>query len=340
MFQGINNNRLRSQFVRQHKTHSADWRSQPSPGPIPPTEWDHNMTVDGERAEYLLWKYRNTSCTLHNMTILPSGAEIFLLHQNNIRNEDEKHMETLAHEMACGRFEYTGDPIRFDTNLEMVDSHHRNKASDESGEPFPANITFGLPPHVRKIVDTGQKKRGADFILRNMGVSHYTDAATICRDVISCIRNESYGRNIQRLTESELAAFYEANADVVDRAVRLTKSADGIFATSEIGAIFFFLVKSQNGAWLKRLVELLHTGCITSQHSKPMVAFARLAWIHRRGGDDRVPADKIRRSLLAVFNMEVTNIKVNDKKPLDPDAVAPHGGTLCGYFPQEIAIRV
>jgi len=340
MFQGINNNRLRSQFVQQHETLSADWRGQPSPGPIPPADWDHNITVDRNMAEYLLWKYRNTSCTLHNMTILPSGAEIFLLHQNNIRNEDEKHTETLAHEMACGRFEYTGDPIRFDTNLEMVDSHHRNKACVASGESFTANITFGLPPHVRRIVDTGQKKRGADFILRNMGVPNYSDAATICRDVISCIRNESYGRNVQRLTESELAAFYKENADAVDRAVRLTKEIGGVFTTSEVGAIFFFLIKTRNGAWAMRLAELLGSGCITKEHSKPMVAFARMAWRHRRGGDDHIPCDKIRRSLLAVFNMNVMGMKVNSKLPLEPDTVAPYGGTLNGRFPQEIASRV
>ena len=274
------------------------------------------------------------------LTILPSGAEVFLKHKNNIRNDDEAHTETLAHEMAHGRFEYTGDSIRFDTNMEMVDSHHRNNACVASDSPFTANITFGLPPHVRKVVDTGQKKRGADFILRKMGVPNYSDAATICRDVISCIRNESYGRNIQRLTESELAAFYKENADAIDRAVRLTKEIGGVFTTSEVGAIFFFLVKTRNGAWAMRLVELLGTGCITQEHSKPMVAFARMAWRHRRGGDDHVPCDKIRRSLLAVFNMNAMGMKVNSKLPLEPDTVAPHGGTLNGRFPQEIASRV
>jgi hypothetical protein len=317
-----------------------NWRNIPSPKNVDPAEWDHFLIVDAETAEYLFWKYRYTQCTLHGMKILPSGAQVFLTRRNNIRNEDRKHIETLANDMRLGRFPFVADSIRFDTDLLMLDSHHRCDAGVLAIRPFDANITFGLPPETREVIDTSQKKRCAGSIFRAMGVPNYSAAQTICRDVISCIQTNSFERDIQRVSEVELAAFYEANQNTVDSAVSLALSLNGIFKVSEVGAVLFFLIKSRKKLWTERLVKMVASGRIESDHTPAMTAFAHRAWQHRLKGQDALSVNVIRQTLLAVCNIEITGLKINSRKPVNVDAIAYLGQTLDEKWPNEIVSRV
>lgn len=318
---------------------NSDWRNMPLPKAIPPHMWDHNMIVNADLAEYLLWKYQNTKCTLHGMTILPDAAEVFLTRRNNIRNEDRKHTRSLAHEMTQGRFEYIGDAVRFDTEGNMLDSHHRLDASDISQRPIVSDIIFGLPPHTKRLIDTGQKKRGADMVLRTLGVSNYSTASTICRDALSCIETGSFSRNIQRIPESRIEAFYHANSEAINTATKLALKIKDIFKPSDIGSLIFFLIRARNRRWITKLVGMLDTGRIGEEHTNAMRAFAHRAWRHRGGGEEKMPCDMIRWALLTVINIEKNGKRINGKKALETKNVQLDNH-LNGRWPEEIVQTV
>ena len=112
-----------------------------------------------------------------------------------------------------------------------------------------------------------------------------------------------------------------------------------MFKPSEIGAIFLFFIKRRCKTWTSELVDLI-AGDAPSRRTGSASAFARLAWKHRRGGDDAIACDTIRRSLLAAANIEWLGKKCDGTKPLADCEVERHGSTLHNQFPQEIIERI
>ncbi len=72
--------------------------------------------------------------------------------------------EAYARDMRSGRWPFTGDPIRFTTDGELIDGQHRLHAVIEADLTIPFLCVFGLEPRAKHALDTGRKRSAGDVL--------------------------------------------------------------------------------------------------------------------------------------------------------------------------------
>lgn len=82
-------------------------------------------------------------------------------------------------DMLSGRWDFAGDPLRFDTHGNLSDGQHRLTALafiDDDSVQFPFLIVRGLPPETQMVMDQG-RKRNAGQQLSIKGVKNASNVA-------------------------------------------------------------------------------------------------------------------------------------------------------------------
>lgn len=92
------------------------------------------------------------------LEITPKMAAEFLSRNKKNRTVNQTAVAEYAREMAEGRWQFSGDSIRFDTQGNMLDGQHRCLASIESGKSFHSIVVTGLIPETQNVMDTGRKR--------------------------------------------------------------------------------------------------------------------------------------------------------------------------------------
>lgn len=102
------------------------------------------------------------SSAAKDVMVTPSIATEWL--ERNTRNR--KVRVSLAYQyaddMRNGRWEYNGDPIRFDKDGVLLDGQHRLLAIVDSGTTQKFHVIEGLEPHVQVTIDQGGKRSPSD----------------------------------------------------------------------------------------------------------------------------------------------------------------------------------
>lgn len=94
------------------------------------------------------------------------------------RNVRKGHVEKMAKDMRSGRFDVTGDAIRFDKNGNLIDGQHRLNACVEAGVEFTTFVIRGLDPEVYEHIDDGIKRSVRDHV-KWAGVPNPKDVSAI-----------------------------------------------------------------------------------------------------------------------------------------------------------------
>ena len=81
-------------------------------------------------------------------------------------------------DMMEGRWQYNGDPIRFDTEDRLIDGQHRLHACVEARVPFETDVIFGLAPEAIRTIDIG-RSRTAGHIAHFEGAQNASAACAI-----------------------------------------------------------------------------------------------------------------------------------------------------------------
>jgi hypothetical protein len=103
--------------------------------------------------------------------LTPAIAAEMLKHQHpGQRSIREKHMDAIARSMLSDTYVWTGDPIRFDGDNQLIDGQHRLSAVVKSGVTLHDVLCVRvLDDEVHKYIDTAVKPRSANEMRRFLG---------------------------------------------------------------------------------------------------------------------------------------------------------------------------
>jgi len=100
---------------------------------------------------------------IHVQRIGPELAGQYIEGMSKNRNISQRDVESLARAMKQGLWrEDAGDPIRLNSDGQMIDGQHRMWAIVESGCEFPFLVIRGIDNATQMIMDTGRSRRLSD----------------------------------------------------------------------------------------------------------------------------------------------------------------------------------
>lgn len=132
-------------------------------------------------AKQLRWKLRTKD--RETMTITPEMATEML--QYNDRNVPVKPSK-LAHftrQFAEGKWVYTYEPIAFSGQCRLINGQHRLMACVASGQPFKADVAYGVPDDCFYFVDQFGRPGKDSFAIN--GVPNYQMAYSATRFIVA-----------------------------------------------------------------------------------------------------------------------------------------------------------
>lgn len=131
-----------------------------------------------------------------------------------------------AADMACGRWQFAGDPIRIDDSGHLIDGQHRLTAL--AGAPEDYTITFlvveGLPSRTQEVMDQGAQRQAADQ-LQMAGIHNATLTAAGVRLYLEFENGTlfSYSNTATSVvTKSAIREWVEANLPTVEFVNQMT----------------------------------------------------------------------------------------------------------------------
>jgi len=95
---------------------------------------------------------------IRRVLVTPAMAEKFLARNGHNRRVQDSTVRRYASEMRNGRWIFTGEGIRFDTNGNLIDGQHRLHAVILSGVPTEFLVIEGLDPEAFRGIDKGAKR--------------------------------------------------------------------------------------------------------------------------------------------------------------------------------------
>jgi hypothetical protein len=98
------------------------------------------------------------------VTVTPEQAKEWLARRSDRqRRLNEFAIETYARDMAAIDWGLTGDPIKFDTEGQLIDGQHRLAACIKAGVSFTTLVVYGVDPDTFDQTDTGRRRYAREF---------------------------------------------------------------------------------------------------------------------------------------------------------------------------------
>ena len=169
----------------------------------------------------------NDAMQTYTVDVTPEMAKRWM-EKHNHRNRSIRwnRVKLLSEEMKKGRFVNNGDPIRFDTNRELLDGQHRLAAVVESGITLKNQlVVYNLDPKVMATIDTGAKRSLSDQLKIN-GIANSVAVASTAR-ICVCIEHDDLGLSYN-YPDSEFSDFAHAHDSEIQAAI---SEARRIYAT-------------------------------------------------------------------------------------------------------------
>jgi hypothetical protein len=172
-------------------------------------------------------------------TITPETARQYLALKARNRPLKKEHVARLAADMQAGRWDMTGEAIKFN-GTSLVDGQHRLEACVKSGCEFTTLVVRGLNTAAAKVMDSGVKRGVADA-MRMFGDSPIPSANQVaaCARIVMCIkrRPDTPTAAYSQLTQAEMIAEIESNLDRYVEAARYGNGFKKWGAASAAGAL-------------------------------------------------------------------------------------------------------
>lgn len=147
------------------------------------------------------------------VAVTPDVAARWLGKNLRNRNVRASHVHNLARDMAAGRWQITGEAIKFATTGELIDGQHRLHAVIESGATVMLFVVRGLAPSAQDVMDTGSKRSSSDMLGLH-GHKNSTTIAAAARLALH-IGTSSDTRAVRStFTHTEIAQWVENHPEV------------------------------------------------------------------------------------------------------------------------------
>lgn len=120
--------------------------------------------------------------TVENVT--PEDAKALLdLNKENYRRLRPGLVGRYARDMEAGRWLFTGDTLKIDTNGILADGQNRLSAQVKAGVTLPWTIVWDVDPEATMVMDSGGARTAADH-LTHVGIGNAHQVAAIARQII------------------------------------------------------------------------------------------------------------------------------------------------------------
>jgi hypothetical protein len=128
----------------------------------------------------------------------------------NNRPLSKTNVNFLVKEMEIGNWLFDGSPIRFNQNNELIDGRHRLTALVKANKTYKFSVIRGLDNESFKVMDTGDKRDGADM-LAIAGVKNYCQTAAVIKTIFGFRKNLfSHNRStIRTLSNADILEYYD-----------------------------------------------------------------------------------------------------------------------------------
>jgi len=113
--------------------------------------------------------------------------------------------------MAAGHWPFTGDPIRFTTDLELIDGQHRLQAIIEADVTLEMVCVFGLEPRAKHALDMGRKRSAGD-VLALKGYAQSSRLSGAGRQLLFI----KYDNHNAKITNAEIEAVVAKHPKLAD----------------------------------------------------------------------------------------------------------------------------
>lgn len=257
------------------------------------------------------------------MFITPEMARLWLQKNTVNRKLRPSYVDFLVKEIKQGRFTYTGDPIRFDEQGNLIDGQHRLTAVDKANIGINSAVIFGLPPDVFSKLDSGLMRTLADrTALPRPVVQVYTallDAATAVN---------GSGHN-ERKSTSDIQALHSSLGAIALSLMELSRANSPFFAAAPMRAAAVLSVKT--GQSREYVFSLHHQ--LVSRHYRELPNIADV--LVRQYGEHPIRlmgkkvgenSNRVMAFLLGMFIYDETN---KDKKRISIEKKRAHYLDLC-----------
>lgn len=244
------------------------------------------------------------------VNITPEVAQRWLELNTHNRNVRPSVVAQYARDMAAGKWQFTGEAIKFAPDGTILDGQHRLLASVKSGATFTSLIVNGLDSATQDVMDSGAKRQAADAF-RLAGVKNPTIVAATARLAMNIeagrLSKSRFGSVTSSYSNAEIFEFVQQSPGLVDAAVAAAHYRDLIDAHTSVmayvwwrcgnvsakatGEFFETVANSQTGgkgdaraALLRRLQTARRNNERLSQHAQ--VSLFMRAWNAWRRGQE------------------------------------------------------
>lgn len=145
--------------------------------------------------------------------VTPALAQRWLGTTRKNRNVRAHLVRQYADDMLSGRWLYTADSIKFDTDHALIDGQHRLHAVVLADHPVDLLVATGLHPDAQAVTDTGARRSAGDALtIAGRRDGHVQAAAA--RLAIRIDRGEERRRDL--VSNAEIQEYAEAHPDLED----------------------------------------------------------------------------------------------------------------------------
>lgn len=139
----------------------------------------------------------------------PDMARRWLDRNTNNRRIRPATVKKYVRDMAAGRWQLTGEGVKFAPDGSLLDGQHRLTAIIESGATVPLFMVRGIQPDARRVMDTGRGRTASDALTMR-GEQHTSILAAAARIALG-VEAELPDPGRYEATHAEIEAFVDAN---------------------------------------------------------------------------------------------------------------------------------
>jgi hypothetical protein len=155
------------------------------------------------------------------------------------RRPSQGYVDSYSRAMTNGEWTYVGDPIRLNSDDEILDGQQRLMAVEKSGTTQVFTVISGLPSETRLVMDQGRTRTARDD-LHMLDVAAHADKATIASLLLRWSMG-GIGTTHIRISKNEVVEFVRTHNDKLGRAVNHARALrkEISMAKGAAGATFF-----------------------------------------------------------------------------------------------------
>lgn len=160
--------------------------------------------------------------------ITPKLASRWLDANLGNRNIRQRTVTAYARDMASGRWQLSGEGVKFSTSDRLIDGQHRLHAVVQAGVTVPMVVVRGLDDEVQTVLDSGSARTAGDA-LRMRSETHYSALAAAARIVMQFQDGRLDQGGAHKYTHSEIIEWLDRNPEMrlaVEASAGITKLID------------------------------------------------------------------------------------------------------------------